>query len=109
RNMRRMAGKAPSRQTTKQHATWLWPLLALNFFMADMQSGIGPFVSVFLLEHGWASVLIGTAMTIGNIAGMLITTPIGGLIDTSQHKRAWVIVPGAAVVAASSIILLWQH
>jgi hypothetical protein len=22
----------------------LWPLLALNFFMSDMQSGIGPFV-----------------------------------------------------------------
>ncbi|WP_024519170.1 MFS transporter [Bradyrhizobium sp. Tv2a-2] len=103
-----MAGKAPSRQTTKQHATRLWPLLALNFFMADMQSGIGPFVSVFLLERGWASGLIGTAMTIGNIAGMLITTPVGGLIDATRHKRLWVILPGVAVVGASSIILLWQ-
>ena len=87
----------------------LWPLLAVNFFMADMQSGIGPFVGVFLAERGWASGLIGTAMTIGNIAGMLITTPVGGFIDASNHKRAWVIVPGAAVVAASSIILLSQH
>jgi predicted MFS family arabinose efflux permease len=87
----------------------LWPLLAINFFMADMQSGIGPFVGVFLAQRGWDSSLIGTAMTIGNIAGMLITTPVGGFIDTSNHKRAWVIVPGAAVVAASSIILLWQN
>jgi MFS family permease len=87
----------------------LWPLLAVNFFMADMQSGIGPFVGVFLAERGWNSGLIGTAMTIGSIAGMLITTPVGGFIDTSQNKRAWVIVPGAAVVAASSIILLWQN
>jgi MFS family permease len=86
----------------------LWPLLALNFFMADMQSGIGPFVGVFLLERGWASGLIGTALTIGNVAGMLITTPIGGLIDATSHKRAWIIVPGIAVVAGSAIILLSQ-
>jgi hypothetical protein len=70
----------------------LWPLLALNFFMADMQSGIGPFVGVFLQSHGWASGLIGTATTLGNVAGMLITTPIGGLIDTTNYKRSWVIV-----------------
>ena len=39
-----------------------WPLLALNFFMADMWSGIGLFVGVFLQSHGWASRLIGTAV-----------------------------------------------
>jgi MFS family permease len=85
-----------------------WPLEAVNFFMADMQSGIGPFVGVFLTQRGWDSGLIGTAMTVGNVAGMLITTPVGGFIDSSRHKRAWVIVPGIAVVAASSIILMWQ-
>ena len=87
----------------------LWPLLAVNFFMADMQSGIGPFLSVFLIERGWTSGLIGTALSIGNVAGMLITTPVGGFIDASHHKRAWVIVPGVAVVLASSVILLWQN
>ncbi|MBV9560867.1 MAG: MFS transporter [Bradyrhizobium sp.] len=86
----------------------LWPLLALNFFMADMQSGIGPFVGVFLLAHGWSSGLIGTALTLGNVAGMAITTPIGGFIDTTGHKRAWVVVPGIAVVLGSAIILLSQ-
>ena len=100
-----MASKRPGTSQTRR----LWPLLGVNFFMADMQSGIGPFVGVFLAQRGWDSGLIGTAMTIGNVAGMLITTPVGGFIDTSQHKRAWVIVPGAAVVAASSIILFWQN
>ena len=102
-----MASKRP--EQSKRPTTRLWPLLAINFFMADMQSGIGPFVGVFLAQRGWDSGLIGTAMTIGSIAGMLITTPVGGFIDTSNHKRAWVIVPGTAVVAASSIILLWQN
>jgi predicted MFS family arabinose efflux permease len=80
----------------------------LEFFMADMQSGIGPFIGVFLLQHGWASGLIGTAMTVGNVADMLITTPVGAFSDASRHKRLWVIIPGAAVVAASFIILVRQ-
>jgi hypothetical protein len=45
-------------------------LLSLNFFMADMQAGIGPFLGVFLLAHGWQSGLIGTVMTVGGVAGM---------------------------------------
>ncbi len=94
---------------TQSQRKWLWPLLAVNFFMADMQSGIGPFVGVFLAQRGWNSGLIGTAMTIGNVAGMLITTPVGGFIDATQHKRAMIVVPGAAVVAASSIILFSQN
>jgi predicted MFS family arabinose efflux permease len=104
-----MADKSTEPHQSRKSGTRLWPLLALNFFMADMQSGIGPFVGVFLLERGWASGMIGTAMTMGNIAGMLITTPFGGLIDTSRYKRLWVIVPGFAVVAGSSIILLSQN
>jgi MFS family permease len=103
-----MARKRRAKAKEKASAR-LWPLLGVNFFMADMQSGIGPFVGVFLLERGWAAGMIGTAMAIGNIAGMLITTPVGGLIDASRFKRAWVIVPGIAVVAASSIILLSQN
>ncbi len=95
-------------QQNANRSTRLWPLLAVSFFMADMQSGIGPFVGVFLLQRGWASGMIGTALTIGSVAGLLLATPIGGFIDTSRHKRAWVIVPGIAVVAASSIILVWQ-
>jgi MFS family permease len=95
-------------KTRKRASGRIWPLLAVNFFMADMQSGIGPFVGVFLQTLGWTSGLIGTVLTIGNIAGLLITTPIGGLIDSTNHKRAWVIVPGVAVVTASAIILFSQ-
>jgi MFS family permease len=81
----------------------------LNFFMADMQSGIGPFVGVFLQAHGWASGLIGSAMTLGNVAGMLIQTPVGGFIDTTNYKRSWVVAPGIGVVLASAIILVSQN
>lgn len=84
-------------------------LEALNFFMADMQAGIGPFLGVFLLAHGWQSGWIGTVMTVGGIAGMLITTPAGALVDATRRKRAYVIVPGICTVMASGIVLVSQQ
>jgi len=85
------------------------PLLALNFFMADMQAGIGPFLGVFLLAHGWQSGWIGTVMTAGGIAGMLMTAPAGALIDATRSKKLFVIIPGICTVAASGIVLLSQE
>ena len=76
--------------------------------MADMQSGIGPFLGVFLLAHGWQSGLIGTVMTVGGIAGMLITTPAGALIDATRHKKLFVVIPGICTVIASGLVLLSQ-
>jgi MFS family permease len=86
-----------------------WPLQCLNFFMADMQAGIGPFLGIFLLAHGWKSGLIGTVMTIGGVAGMLMTAPAGALIDATKHKRRYVIIPGIFTVVASYSILLSQN
>jgi MFS family permease len=87
----------------------LRPLLALNFFMADMQAGIGPFLGVFLLAHGWQSGWIGTVMTAGGVAGMLMTTPAGALIDATRSKKLFVIIPGICTVIASGLVLLSQE
>jgi MFS family permease len=92
----------------KPEAKAIWPLLSLNFFMADMQAGIGPFLGVFLLAHGWQSGLIGTVMTVGGVAGMLMTAPAGALVDATRHKRLYVIIPGICTVFASGLILLSQ-
>ncbi|MET4214195.1 MULTISPECIES: MFS transporter [unclassified Bradyrhizobium] len=92
----------------KPGAKAIWPLLSLNFFMADMQAGIGPFLGVFLLAHGWQSGLIGTVMTVGGVAGMVMTTPAGALVDSTRHKKLYVIIPGICTVVASGIILLSQ-
>jgi len=73
--------------------------------MADFQAGIGPFLGVFLLAHGWQSGWIGSVMTLGGIAGMLMTAPAGAFIDATRYKRACVIVPGIFTVAASAILL----
>lgn len=83
-------------------------LQALHFFMADMQAGVGPFLGVFLLARGWRSGWIGSVMTIGAVAGVLMTTPAGAWVDASRHKRWLVVIPGICTVLASAVILLSQ-
>ena len=84
-------------------------LESLNFFMADMQAGIGPFLGIFLLAKGWQSGPIGTVMTIGGVAGMLMTAPAGALIDSTERKRTYVIIPGLCTVLASALVLVSQR
>jgi MFS family permease len=81
-------------------------LEALNFFVADVQAGIGPFLGVFLQARGWGADQIGTVMTIGGIAGMLATSPAGALVDATRHKRSLVVIAGVMTVLASG--LLWM-
>ncbi|OEC94794.1 MFS transporter [Rhizobium sp. YK2] len=97
----------PSRND-QQQAQALIPLGFLNFFMADVQAGIGPFLGVFLVAHGWQSGSIGSVMTIGGIAGMVMMAPAGAFIDETTHKRTCVIVLGICTVLASMIILVSQ-
>ena len=52
--------------------------------------------------------LIGSVMTIGGVAGMLMTAPAGALVDSTSRKRLYVIVPGVCTVLASFIILASQ-
>jgi MFS family permease len=84
-------------------------LQSLNFFMADMQAGVGPFLGVFLLAHGWGSGWIGSVMTIGGVAGVVTAAPAGAWVDSSSRKRALVAVPGICTVLASAVILLSQR
>src|ERR1700753_2146743 len=101
-----MVSRSPSPSDSSGRA--LWALKSLNFFMADMQAGIGPFLGVFLLAHGWQSGLIGSVMTIGGVAGMIITAPAGALIDATPRKRLYIVIPGIATILASALILLSQ-
>ncbi|WP_232475847.1 MFS transporter [Flavisphingomonas formosensis] len=83
-------------------------LQSLNFFMADMQAGIGPFLGVFLQQRGWTSGPIGTVMTAGGVAGMLMTAPAGAFIDHTHRKRWIVVITGICTVLASFLIL-WSQ
>ncbi|HUD59806.1 MAG TPA: MFS transporter [Acetobacteraceae bacterium] len=62
-------------------------LNALNLFTAAVQTGFGPFFSVYLTEQGWSQVDIGFALSIGTASVLLLQLPAGGLVDMIHHKR----------------------
>jgi MFS family permease len=81
-------------------------LNALNFFMADVHGGLGPFLGVFLQARQWSPAQIGIVMTIGGIAGMVVTTPAGALVDRTRHKRTIVVATAIIITVASLAILI---
>ncbi len=87
-------------ETTTRH-----PLDALNFFLADVRDGLGPYLAIYLLTvQKWDEASIGAVMSVAAIAGILAQTPAGALIDRTTAKRAAVIV-AAIVVTVGSVAL----
>ncbi|SEJ74991.1 MFS transporter [Paraburkholderia diazotrophica] len=85
------------------------PLLAVSFFAADVQAGVGPFLGIYLQSRGWTPDTIGTVLTLGGIVGMLVTTPAGALVDATPHRRAVVVGASALTIVAACVIWLSQR
>jgi MFS family permease len=62
-------------------------LNVLNLFTAAVQTGFGPFLSVYLIEQGWNTADIGYALSIGTIAVLALQLPSGALVDLIHQKR----------------------
>jgi MFS family permease len=70
----------------------------LNFFLAALLMGFGPFVAVYLAARGWVPENIGLVLTASGLAGLLTQVPAGELIDFVRAKRAVVGMGTAAVI-----------
>ena len=80
---------------------------ALNFFLADVQSGLLPFLGIYLLTvPGWNPGGIGLVLTIGGIVGLFVQTPAGALIDRTTHKRTLIIIAAAATSIGAFMITI---
>ncbi|MGA8059530.1 MAG: MFS transporter [Candidatus Binataceae bacterium] len=76
----------------------------LNFLLADVQSGVGPFLAIYLAGYGWNEQRVGLALTIGGIAGIVSQTPAGGLVDRLRSKRALVAL-GVCALALGALLI----
>lgn len=112
--------RTPSRQS-QRGLDWF------IFFLADVQTGFGPFVTVYLTTQKWTQVEIGLVLTIGSLIGLLGQMPGGVIVDAARSERtvaglsvaliaisalgyaAWpifpVVVAAAVVHAAASCVL----
>jgi MFS family permease len=66
------------------------------FFLADVQTGFGPFIAVYLTTQKWTQVEIGFVLSIGGIIGLLGQVPGGAIVDAARSER---VVAGFAVAA----------
>ncbi len=96
------------RETSQQTRRARNAVQTLNFFMADAQAGIGPFLGVFLQARGWSVGPIGAVMTIGGVAGMIVTIPAGALVDATTRKRSYIVVSAIFTLLASALIWVSQ-
>lgn len=77
----------------------------LNFLLADVRDGLGPYLSIYLLlTHHWDQESIGFVMAIGGIGAIVAQTPVGALVDRTNAKRA-LVVTGAVIVTAGSLAM----
>jgi MFS family permease len=76
----------------------------LNLFVANIQTGFGPFISVYLTTQGWTQTAIGTALSLGTIAAMASQIPAGDLVDAIRNKAA---VALFSILAFSASALLF--
>lgn len=86
------------------------PLDALNFFLADVEGGLGPYLAVYLLTiRHWNQAEIGIVMSVAGVAGIVAQTPAGALIDLVHAKRAVIAVAAFLVTLLSlALALLWS-
>jgi MFS family permease len=78
-----------------------YPLDALNFFLADVRDGLGPYLAIYLLtEQKWDQASIGVVMSVAALAGIVAQTPAGALIDRSTAKRGLMIAAAIVVTLA---------
>jgi predicted MFS family arabinose efflux permease len=66
------------------------------FFVADVQTGFGPFVSVYLTAQRWTQVDIGLILSAAGFVSLVGQMPGGAVVDAARSER---FVAGVAIVA----------
>lgn len=81
---------------------------ALNFFLADVRDGIGPFLAIWLLAtHDWDPVSIGLAMGAMPLASVLMLGPAGALADRLRAKRLLLVLACGVVAVGCIAMTAW--
>jgi MFS family permease len=76
----------------------------LNFLLAALLMGFGPFVGLHLADQGWMPANVGLVLTVSGLAGLLTQIPAGELIDMVRSKRA-LVGAGAAAITLGILLL----
>ncbi len=80
----------------------------LNFFLADVRDGLGPYLAIYLLAvQKWDEASIGAIMSVAGIAAILTQTPAGAFIDRTKGKRGVIVAAAVATTACCALLPLF--
>jgi MFS family permease len=91
--------------TTREKQWSVRSLEWLNFFLADVQTGLGPFLAAYLASSGWNPGSVGYVLTFGGLIGVAMQTPAGAVIDAVHRKRTLVAVNLGLLVAGAFLLM----
>jgi MFS family permease len=74
------------------------------FFLADVQTGFGAFVSVYLTAQKWTQTDIGFVLTAGSLVGLFGQIPGGAVVDAARSTR-WVAACAIIAIGLSAFAL----
>jgi MFS family permease len=79
----------------------------LNLWVANIQTGFGPFVAVYLTSQGWTQTAIGLALSLGTLTAMASQLPAGALVDAVRGKGRVAAFSIATFAASALLFALW--
>src|SRR4249920_30744 len=91
---------APSRQS-QRGLDWF------IFFLADVQTGFGPFIAVYLTTEKWTQAEIGLVLSIGGVIGLIGQMPGGAIVDAARSERLVAGLAVATIGAAAFAYAAW--
>ncbi len=78
----------------------------LNFCVADVQTGFGPFIAIYLTTQRWTDLAIGSVLSLGTLVAMASQLPAGALVDWMPSKRLAAALAIAAITASALLFVL---
>jgi predicted MFS family arabinose efflux permease len=77
------------------------------FFLADVQTGFGPFVAVYLTTQKWTQVEIGLVLSIGGVVGLIGQIPGGAIVDAARSERLMASLAVATIGTSALGYAVW--
>jgi MFS family permease len=80
-----------------------------TFFLADIQTGFGPFLAIYLTARHWAQFDIGLVLTVGGLVALVAQVPGGALVDAIRSRRTLAAIAVAAICLSALALAIWPN
>jgi MFS family permease len=77
------------------------------FFVADVQTGFGPFIAVYLTTQKWTQIDIGFVLTVGALISLFGQIPGGALLDALKSPRRSAAISVTLICISALILAIW--